>query len=114
MSFGKLYTYSKAPRATMCLYVAALNRLNVEIVEAWPIKVDPSKGGVGDAYLAKFPTGKVPALERPGGFMLYKCIAVTYYRACSAPATPSSSPINSVSAASGKTKSGDDTTRIER
>ncbi|KAF4304826.1 putative elongation factor 1-gamma protein [Botryosphaeria dothidea] len=87
MSFGKLYTYPKAPRATMCLYVAALNELDVEIVEAWPIKVNPSKGGVGDAYLSKFPTGKVPALERPDGFILYECIAVTYYLAKQNPST---------------------------
>ncbi|KAB2580549.1 Glutathione S-transferase psoE [Lasiodiplodia hormozganensis] len=87
MSFGKLYNYPKAPRATMCLYVAELNKLDVEIVEAWPIKVNPSKGGVGEAYLAKFPTGKVPALERPDGFVLYECIAVTYYLAKQNPST---------------------------
>lgn len=49
-------------------------------MEVWPIKVDASKGGVGDEYLSKFPTGKVPALERPNGFELYECIAVSVYR----------------------------------
>ncbi|EOD50395.1 Elongation factor 1-gamma protein [Neofusicoccum parvum] len=87
MSFGKLYNYPKAPRATMCLYVAELNKLDIEYLEAWPIKVNPAKGGVGDAYLAKFPTGKVPALERPDGFLLYECIAVTYYLAKQNPQT---------------------------
>ncbi|KZF19601.1 elongation factor EF-1 gamma subunit [Xylona heveae TC161] len=87
MSFGKLYHYPNAPRATMCLVVAALNGLNVELVEAWPIKVDPSKGGVGDTYLAKFPTGKVPALERPDGYTVYECIAVAYYLAKQNPKT---------------------------
>lgn len=52
----------------------------MEVVEAWPIKVDPSKGGVGADFLSKFPPGKVPALERPNGFTLYECIAVSVYR----------------------------------
>ncbi|KAI1389942.1 elongation factor 1-gamma [Hypoxylon trugodes] len=81
MSFGKLYWYPKAPRATMCLYIAELNKLDVEYVEAWPIKVNPSKGGVGEEYLSKFPTGKVPALERPNGFTLFECIPVAIYLA---------------------------------
>ncbi|OMP84343.1 putative sterigmatocystin biosynthesis protein stcT [Diplodia seriata] len=88
MSFGTLYTYPKAPRATMCLYVAALNNLDVTVAEAWPIKVDPSRGGVGTAYLSRFPTGKVPALERPDGFVVYECIAVTWYLAKQNPTTP--------------------------
>jgi len=80
MSFGKLYNYSKAPRSTMCLYIIEANKLDVEVVEAWPIKVDPSKGGVGTDYLSKFPPGKVPALERPNGFKVFECIAVSWYR----------------------------------
>lgn len=87
MSFGKLYNYPKAPRATMCLYIAELNKLDIEHVEAWLIKVDPSKGGVGDECLSKFPTGKVPALERPDGFLLYECIAVSVYLAKQDPNT---------------------------
>ncbi|GKT82236.1 elongation factor 1-gamma [Colletotrichum tofieldiae] len=79
MSFGKLYYYPKAPRATQCLYIAEYNKLDVEFVEAWPIKVDASKGGVGADYLSKFPPGKVPALERPNGFTLYECIPVSVY-----------------------------------
>ncbi|KAL0253276.1 elongation factor EF-1 gamma subunit [Diplodia seriata] len=72
----------------MCLYVAALNNLDVTVAEAWPIKVDPSRGGVGTAYLSRFPTGKVPALERPDGFVVYECIAVTWYLAKQNPTTP--------------------------
>ncbi|KAI1484929.1 elongation factor 1-gamma [Biscogniauxia mediterranea] len=87
MSFGKLYWYPKAPRATMCLYIAELNKLDIEYSEAWPIKVDPSKGGVGDEYLSKFPTGKVPALERPNGFTLFECIPVAIYLAKQDPKT---------------------------
>ncbi|GJC77239.1 glutathione S-transferase psoE [Colletotrichum liriopes] len=96
MSFGKLYYYPKAPRATQCLYIAEYNkvnadgldaRLDVEFVEAWPIKVDASKGGVGADYLSKFPPGKVPALERPNGFTLYECIPVSVYLAKQNPNT---------------------------
>lgn len=63
----------------MCLYIAEANKLDIEIVEAWPIKVDASKGGVGAEYLSKFPPGKVPALERPNGFTVFECIAVAWY-----------------------------------
>ncbi|KAH6676658.1 elongation factor 1-gamma [Halenospora varia] len=87
MSFGKIYNYPKAPRATMCLYIAEMNKLDIEYIEAWPIKVDASKGGVGEEYLSKFPTGKVPALERPDGFLLYECIAVSVYLAKQNPKT---------------------------
>ncbi|EMR65146.1 putative elongation factor 1-gamma protein [Eutypa lata UCREL1] len=87
MSFGKLYWYPKAPRATMCLYIAELNKLDVEYVEAWPIKVNSSKGGVGKEFLSKFPTGKVPALERPNGFTLFECIPVALYLAKQNPET---------------------------
>ncbi|KAF7562886.1 hypothetical protein G7046_g1244 [Stylonectria norvegica] len=87
MSFGTLYWYPKAPRATMCLYIAEYNKLDVKYVEAWPIKVNASKGGVGEDYLSKFPTGKVPALERPDGFTLFECIPVAVYLAKQDPKT---------------------------
>ncbi|PYH93101.1 elongation factor EF-1 gamma subunit [Aspergillus ellipticus CBS 707.79] len=87
MSFGKLYHYPRAPRATMALYIAEHNKLDVELIEAWPIKVDKSKGGVGEEYLSKFPTGKVPALERPDGYAVYECIAVSIYLAKQNPST---------------------------
>lgn len=51
----------------------------MEFVEAWPVKVNASKGGVGEQYLANFPPGKVPALERPNGFTLFECIPVATY-----------------------------------
>lgn len=80
MSFGKLYTYPKAPRSSMVLFVAAYNKLDVEIVNAFPIKVYTEKGGVGDEYLSKFHTGKVPALETADGFTVYESIAVAWFR----------------------------------
>ncbi|RDW68476.1 elongation factor 1-gamma [Coleophoma crateriformis] len=87
MSFGKLYYYPKAPRATMCQYIAEMNKLDIESVEVWPIKVDPSKGGVGSDYLERFPTGKVPAIKRPDGYEVYECIPVSVYLAKQDPNT---------------------------
>ncbi|KAL1852999.1 hypothetical protein Plec18167_005657 [Paecilomyces lecythidis] len=81
MSFGKLYTYPKAPRSTMVLFVAKYNSLDVEICNAFPIKVYPEKGGVGEEYLSKFHTGKVPALETSSGFAVYESIAVAWFLA---------------------------------
>ncbi|KAI0896212.1 elongation factor EF-1 gamma subunit [Annulohypoxylon nitens] len=87
MSFGKLYTYPKAPRSTMVLFVAEYNKVDVEIVNAFPIKVYPEKGGVGDVYLSKFHTGKVPALETADGFCVYESIAVAWFLAKQDPNT---------------------------
>lgn len=88
MSLGKLYTYPKAPRSTMVLYVAKHNKLDVEIVNAFPIKVYPEKGGVGEAYLAKFHTGKVPAFETSDGFCVYESNAVAWFRESNLFASP--------------------------
>lgn len=82
MSFGKLYTYPKAPRSTMVLFVAKYNKLDVEICNAFPIKVYPEKGGVSEEYLSKFHTGKVPALETADGFVVYESNAVAWFRKC--------------------------------
>lgn len=79
MSFGKLYTYPKAPRSTVVLFVAKYNSLDIEICNAFPIKVYPEKGGVGEEYLSKFHTGKVPALETSSGFAVYESIAVAWF-----------------------------------
>lgn len=79
MSFGKLYTYPKAPRSTMVLFVAKYNKLDIEICNAFPIKVYPEKGGVGEDYLSKFHTGKVPALETSDGFAVYESNAVAWF-----------------------------------
>lgn len=80
MSFGKLYTYPKAPRSSMVLYIAELLKLDVDIVTALPIKVYPDRGGVGDEYFSKFHTGKVPALKTSDGFCVYESIAVSWFR----------------------------------
>ncbi|KAK1676040.1 elongation factor EF-1 gamma subunit [Colletotrichum godetiae] len=87
MSFGKLYTYPKAPRSTMALFVAKYNKLDVEICNAFPIKVYPEKGGVGEEYLSKFHTGKVPALETADGFAVYESNALAWFLAKQDPNT---------------------------
>ncbi|KAI0111060.1 elongation factor EF-1 gamma subunit [Nemania sp. FL0031] len=87
MSFGKLYTYPKAPRSTMVVFVAKYNKLDVEICNAFPIKVYPEKGGVGEEYLSKFHTGKVPALETSDGFTVYESNAVAWFLAKQDPST---------------------------
>lgn len=66
----------------MVLFVAKYNKLDVEICNAFPIKVYPEKGGVGDEYLSKFHTGKVPALETFDGFEVYESNAVAWFREC--------------------------------
>lgn len=40
------------------------------------------RGGVGDVYLSKFHTGKVPALETSDGFEVYESNAVAWFREC--------------------------------
>ncbi|KAH6982660.1 elongation factor EF-1 gamma subunit [Ilyonectria destructans] len=87
MSFGKIYTYPKAPRSTMVLYIAELLKLDVEIVTALPIKIYTDRGGVGEEYLSKFHPGKVPALETADGFCVYENIAVSWFLAKQDPKT---------------------------
>lgn len=79
MSFGTIYTYPKAPRSTMVLYIADYLKLDVNIALARPIKVYPEHGGVGDEYLSKFPVGKVPALETADGLCIYENIAIAWF-----------------------------------
>ncbi|KAF7562896.1 hypothetical protein G7046_g1239 [Stylonectria norvegica] len=87
MSFGKIYTYPKAPRSTMVLYIAEYLKLDVEIVTALPGKIYLDHDGVGDEYFAKFHTGKVPALETSDGFCVYESIAVAWFLAKQDPKT---------------------------
>ena len=63
----------------MVLYIAEYNKIDYELVNAFPIKVYNEKGGVGEEYLSKFHTGKVPALETADGFCVYESIAVSWF-----------------------------------
>ncbi|KAL6238338.1 hypothetical protein BDW75DRAFT_227973 [Aspergillus navahoensis] len=78
MSLAKPYMYSRTPGPTMVLFIAKYLSLNIEIVNAFPIKVYPEKGGVSEEYLSKFHTGKVPGLETNDGFCIYKGNAVAW------------------------------------
>lgn len=46
MSFGKLYWYPKAPRATMCLYIAELNKYVVAIACMFIKFLTPHEGSM--------------------------------------------------------------------
>jgi elongation factor 1-gamma len=63
----------------MVVFVAKYNKLDVEICNAFPIKVYSEKGGVGEEYFSKFHTGKVPALETDDGFCVYESNAVAWF-----------------------------------
>lgn len=63
----------------MVLYIAEYNKVDYQLVNAFPIKVYNEKGGVGEEYLSKFHTGKVPALETADGFCVYESIAVSWF-----------------------------------
>ncbi|BGP49835.1 hypothetical protein JCM10450v2_005740 [Rhodotorula kratochvilovae] len=76
MSFAKVYGFEGNPRTRVALVVAKYEGLNVE----W-VKVNPfAEGGVGAEYLAKFPLGLVPALEK-GDYKLTEAIAIASYLA---------------------------------
>ncbi|RDW81491.1 uncharacterized protein DSM5745_05048 [Aspergillus mulundensis] len=79
MSLGTLYTYPKAPRSSMVVFAAKYLKLDIKIENAFPIKVYPEKGGVGETYLSKFHTGKVPAFETADGFCIYESNAVAWF-----------------------------------
>ncbi|KAG9773815.1 hypothetical protein ABEF93_001512 [Exophiala dermatitidis] len=87
MSFGKIYTYPKAPRSTPTLYIAYYNKLDVEIVTALPGKIYLDHDGVGEEYFSKFHTGKVPAVETADGFCVYESIATSWFLAKQDPNT---------------------------
>ncbi|GAA6054633.1 hypothetical protein JCM3770_002914 [Rhodotorula araucariae] len=76
MSFAKVYGFEGNPRTRVALVVAKYEGLAVE----W-VKVNPfAEGGVGAEYLAKFPLGLVPALEK-GDYKLTEAIAIASYLA---------------------------------
>ena len=74
MSIGKLYGQSANPRVLRSVAAAKVNGLDVEVVETAPV-ADTHK----PEFLAKFPTGKVPAFEGPDGFLLSESRAIVEY-----------------------------------
>ncbi|KPV72338.1 uncharacterized protein RHOBADRAFT_65606 [Rhodotorula graminis WP1] len=76
MSAVKVYGFEGNPRTRAALVVAKYEGVDVE----W-VKVNPfAEGGVGADYLAKFPLGLVPALEK-GDYKLTEALAIASYLA---------------------------------
>ncbi|KAI8909586.1 hypothetical protein EDD86DRAFT_205796 [Gorgonomyces haynaldii] len=74
MTFGKIYTYPNNPRVHKALIAAEYNGLDVDEEH-----IQFGTDNKNDAFLAKFPLGKVPAFEGADGFTLYESSAITYY-----------------------------------
>lgn len=73
---GKLHTYPNNPRAYKALIASQYSKvkLNVAPYEAGVTTKDP-------AFLAKFPFGKVPALETNDGHFIAESNAISFYTA---------------------------------
>lgn len=80
--FGKIYSYSGNWRVQRAQVVAALNGLDVPLVEDFAM----GKTNRTPEFLAKFPMGKVPALECADGFCIAEAAAICSYLAGSGPA----------------------------
>ncbi|KAI8962214.1 glutathione S-transferase [Daldinia sp. FL1419] len=79
--FGKIYSYPGNFRVDRVQVVAAFNGLEVPLAENFKISVDNKT----PEFLAKFPMGKVPALECADGFCIAEGGAIAYYLARSGP-----------------------------
>ncbi|KAF2270346.1 glutathione S-transferase [Lojkania enalia] len=81
--FATLHTLSTIlhARVTKSLAVANLNKLTLEIPSDFVYGVTNKS----PSYLAKFPHGKIPALETPSGFYLSESTAIAQYLAESGP-----------------------------
>lgn len=82
--FATLHTLTTIVHAkvTKSLAAAALNDLEIII----PSNFVYGTTNKSPEYLAKFPHGKIPALETPSGFYLAESTAIAYYIAESGPA----------------------------
>ncbi|KAF2252954.1 glutathione S-transferase [Trematosphaeria pertusa] len=81
--FGILYTTNTFlhARVTKILAAAHLNNLNITIAPEFEYGVTNQT----PEYKAKFPHGKIPALETPSGFYLAEAAAIAYYVSESGP-----------------------------
>ncbi|KAF2009806.1 glutathione S-transferase [Aaosphaeria arxii CBS 175.79] len=82
--FATLYTTTKFLHAkvTKTLAAAALNHLEIKVDTDFNYPVTNKT----TEYLAKFPHGKIPAIETPSGFCLSEAGAIAHYVAESGPA----------------------------
>ncbi|EKG13970.1 Glutathione S-transferase [Macrophomina phaseolina MS6] len=79
--FGKVYTYPNNPRAQKIQAAAKINGLEIEIAPGFEM----GKTNKTPEFLAKFPTGKVPAFEGAAGVNLVESDAIMQYVAESGP-----------------------------
>ncbi|KAI1807558.1 glutathione S-transferase [Daldinia bambusicola] len=79
--FGKIYSYPGNFRVDRAQVVAAFNGLEVPLAEDFKMAVDSKT----PEFLAKFPMGKVPALECADGFCIAEGAAICYHIARSGP-----------------------------
>ncbi|KAJ4152473.1 hypothetical protein NW754_004269 [Fusarium falciforme] len=82
MVFAKIYTYPGNYRVQRAKVAAELNGLEVVDAEGFKMGVTNRE----PEFLAKFPQGKVPALETTDGFCLTENIAICRFIAESGPA----------------------------
>jgi hypothetical protein len=82
-AYHRAYIAQRPSDTTQIKSVAALGGLELEIVADYKHFEDNKKPD----FLAKFPHGKIPALEGPNGFNLTEGAAIARYRACSLPLT---------------------------
>lgn len=79
--FGKIYTYPNNPRAQKIQAAGKINGLEINIAEGFQM----GKTNKTSEFLAKFPTGKVPAFEGADGVNLVESDAILQYVAESGP-----------------------------
>ncbi|KAK6063937.1 Elongation factor 1-gamma 1 [Seiridium cupressi] len=80
--FGKIHSYPGNLRVQRAQVVAALNGLEVPLAEGFAM----GQTNRTPEFLAKFPLGKVPALECADGFCIAEGAAICDYLASSGPA----------------------------
>ncbi|KAI1841089.1 hypothetical protein JX265_013921 [Neoarthrinium moseri] len=80
--FGKIYSYPGNWRVQRAQVVAALNGLDVPLVDDFKM----GETNRSPDYLSKFPMGKVPALECADGFCIAEGAAICMYLAGNGPA----------------------------
>ncbi|KAH8880871.1 glutathione S-transferase [Thozetella sp. PMI_491] len=80
--FGQIYSYPHNFRVNRALVVAGINRLDVQVAADFRM----GETNKSPEFLAKFPMGKVPALECADGFCIAEGAAICEYLAASGPA----------------------------
>ncbi|KAI0791076.1 elongation factor 1-gamma [Abortiporus biennis] len=80
-SIGTLWTIPAQPKGKRIRAVAAFAGLSVDLPESYTHFVDNKK----PEFLAKFPHGKIPALETKDGFRVFETTAIATYIAGLAP-----------------------------